>query len=174
MIEFYKRTVGKLPMIGQLAFWALLVYLTYRGYRWFKKWRESQDYNASVTQAQTAIQQLGQQGITPSYAQAQYTSWGNNLKGAFEGCSGAGDANSFWAVITSVFGGLKNDADVYALIKAYGVRTFDKCGILTGDFTGDLAGSLSEKFSGLEGFAIRYSMSDINEILQKNGITFRF
>lgn len=174
MGDFYNRTIGRLPMWGQIAFWAFVLFLVYKGYKAFKKWQESSNYSATVNQSQIAIEQLSQQGVHPTHSQAQYSSWANTLQGAFEGCSGAGDASSFWSNLSSVFKEMKNDADVYALIKAYGVRTIDKCGIGTGDFKGDLSGTLSEKFSGIEGVIIRYSITDINDILQKNGVTFKF
>ena len=170
--------IGKLPAWGQLIFWGAVIFALYKAYLAYKQWRESRNYKASIPQAQTALNQLSQQGINPSYAQVQYTTWANSLQGAFQGCSGAGDASNFWSGVEPVFKGLKNDADAYALIKAYGVRTIDKCGWLTGDFEGDLSGTLSEKFSGVEGTIIGGStgrgMAYINDILKKNGLTYQF
>lgn len=152
----------------------VIVIIAYLLYRWIRNIINSRNYNAAVNQSQTALNQLSQQGINPSYPQAQYTTWGNNLQGAFEGCSAAGSSVSFWETVEPIFKAMKNDADIYALIKGYGVRTIDKCGLLTGNFEGDLSATLSEKFSGVEGVIIKYNFSDINAILKANGITFTF
>lgn len=174
MIAWFK----KLPTYAKIALVLAIVYGLYQLFRWIKRTIEASNYQASVGQAQTAINQLAQQGVHPSYAQAQYTSYANTLKGAFEGCSGAMNSNSFWNTITPVFQSMKNDADIYALIKAYGVRTIDKCGLGTGDFEGDLAGTLSEKFTGTEGVLIGAGdgkdIKTINDILKSNGLQFTF
>lgn len=151
-----------------------IIIIAYFLYRWIRGMVRASNYNAAVTQSNTALNQLAQQGINPSYAQAQYTSWANNLQGAFQGCSAAGGAANFWQTIEPIFKAMKNDADIYALIANYAVRTIDKCGLLTGDFEGDLAATLSEKFSGIEGAIIGYNTSDINQILKANGLTFTF
>lgn len=163
-----------LPWYAQLGIVVVLAIIAYQIFLYFKRKAESGNYNAAVNQSQTALIQLEQQGIKPSYGQAQYTAWANTLAIQFEGCNAAGSAAAFWDALTPIFQSMKNDADVYALIKAYNVRTFDKCGLFTGDFTGDLSASLSEKFSGLEGSLIRKSIGDINDILQKNGVGFKF
>lgn len=162
------------PWYVQVIFIGIVLFIIYQVYKWIKAKAESGNYNAAVNQSQTALTQLAQQGINPSYGQVQYTSWANMLQGQFEGCSAAGAAASFWEVIEPVFKGMKNDADIYALIKAYGVRSFDKCGLWNGDFNGDLSSSLSEKLTGLEGVIIGKTMSDINDILKKNSLTFTF
>lgn len=179
MIAWYKGSfVGKLPILGQIIFWAGVAFAIYKIYMWIKRKIESGNYNAAVSQSQTALNQLAQQGVRPSYGQAQYTTYANGLQGAFQGCSGSLNASNFWSTVEPVFQAMKNDADIYALIKAYGVRKIDACGWLTGDFEGDLAGTLSEKFSGVEGTLIGgpsgKGISTINAALKSNGLVFTF
>lgn len=171
----YKNTlIGKLPIWGQVIFWAFVVFVLYKIYRWFERKAQAGKYNAAVNESQTALNQLAQQGVTPTYGKAQYTSYADSLQGAFQGCGGAISANSFWNTVEPVFKAMKNDADVYALIAAYGVRVIDACGYWQGDFEGNLPATLSEKFSGWEGAFNNYSIEDINNILKKNGIVFSF
>lgn len=175
MVTWFKS----LPWYAQVALFLLaLVLLYFFVWKPIKAKLSSGNYQAAVNQSQTALNQLAQQGVKPSYGEAQYTSYANSLTSVFDGCTGAKDSDSFWMIVEPVFEAMKNDADVYALIKAYGVRTFDKCGVFTGDFTGDLAASLGEKFSGAEGFIIGAGagkgMPWINEILKKNSIVFTF
>ena len=175
MVTWFKS----LPWYAQIGLFILvLVLLYFFVYKPIKAKLSSGNYQAAVNQSQTALNQLAQQGVKPSYGEAQYTSYANSLTSAFDGCTGANNANQFWSILEPIFQAMKNDADVYALIKAYGVRTFDKCGLFTGDFTGDLSASLGEKFSGTEGWIIAVGEKDglpyINKILKKNSIVFTF
>lgn len=71
-------------------------------------------------------------------------------------------------------------ADIFALIKNYGVRTIPECG--WGSFNGDLASTIAYKFSGflicpdpiLSGFVNCGTVKDINKVLSDNGLTFSF
>lgn len=164
----------KLPKWLQIVIVIVIIILAYLIYRWVKTKASSGNYNAAVNQSQTALNQLATQGVTPSYGQAQYTGYANALQEAFSGCSAVWNSDSFQEKVEQVFSAFKNDADVYALISAYGVRTIDKCGAFTGDFTGDLSATLAYKFSGVEGAFIRFSISDINNIMKKNGIVYSF
>lgn len=164
----------KLPKWLQIVIVIVILIVIYFIYRWVKNKANEGNYNAAVNQSTTALNQLAQQGVTPSYGQGQYTGYANALQQAFDGCSAVWDSDSFQAKLEEVFNAMKNDADVYALIAAYGVRTIDKCGAFTGDFNGDLSATLGYKFSGVEGALIRFSISDLNTILKKNGIVYSF
>lgn len=164
-----KNFWNQLPLYGKVILLAIIAFLLYKLYRYIKVKIESANYNAAVTQSNTAITQLAQQGIKPSYAQAQYTGWANTLQHAMDGCGA-----SFTETIKPVFDGMKNEADIYALIAAYDVRSIDKCGLFTGDFTGDLSATLAYKFSGIEGIVVSGSIADINNILKQKGISYTF
>lgn len=153
----------------QIVIVIVIIIILYMVYRWIKLKMESSNYNKAVNQSQGALNDLAQQGINPSYPLATYTSLGNTIQQAMEGC-GAG----FDETLKPAFEQIKNDADIYALIKAYDVRTIDKCGLLTGDFTGDLSATLAYKFSGVEDYFVDGSISKINNILASNNIKFRF
>lgn len=162
------------PWYVQVIFIIVLLFILYQLYKFIKTKIEAGNYNAAVSQAQTAINQLVKQGVNPSYGQAEYTNSANALQKIFDGCTLAEDSASGWDILQGIFNKMKNDADIYSLIKAYGVRTTDKCGLFTGNINADLSSTLVEHFSGAEQFLIRHSLSDINAILQKNGITFSF
>lgn len=159
----------KLPTGAQIVFVLSEIFILWRLWVLIKSASESTNYNVAVNQSQTSINQLAQQGVHPSYGQAQYTLLANTIQQAMEGCGAAYDET-----LKPAFEKMKNDADIYALIKAYGVRTVDKCDWLTGDFIGDLASTLAHKFSGLEDYFQDGSISKINAILKKNGLTFSF
>lgn len=140
------------------------------------KARARKNYNTTVSESQTAITQLAQQGIIPSYGQAQYLSWADEIQVAFTGCGGG------WGVVEQIIGKLKNDADVYAMIQNFGIRTIDECG--WGSREGNLGALIAYKFSGY-----RFcdciplftcdgehcgSITEINKILKSKGITVSF
>lgn len=162
------------PLWFQIGIIILIAFILYQIYKWIKAKAEAGNYNAAVSQSQTALNQLAQQGVTPSYGQAQYTTWANSLESLFQGCTLANDSASGWPALSEIFNNMKNDADIYALIKAYGVRTTDRCGLWNGDNSSDLSATITDHFSGAEAFLIRHSISDINDILKKNGLTFTF
>lgn len=167
-MNLWKWFTGK-PLWLQIAIIVVISFILYRIYKWIKTKAEAGNYNAAVNQSQTALNELIAQGVNPSYGQAQYTLLANTIQQAMEGC-GAG----YDETLKPAFEQMKNDADIYSLIKAYGVRTVDQCDWLTGDFNGDLASTLANKFSGLEDYFQDGSISKINEILKKNGLTFTF
>lgn len=168
MINWFKN----LPLWLQIVIVVVVAYILYLIYQWIKRKAEAGNYNAAVNQSQTALNQLAQQGIYPSYAQAQYTSMSNALQGAFTGCGTAYDS-----VLVPTFTQMKNEADIYALIKNYGVRDFDECG--WGTFNGDLAAALVYKLTGFtfcppNNLLCTGGLSGINKILKDNGLLFQF
>ena len=154
----------------------VIAILGYIIYKWItgaiKKSNAAANYNATVNQSQTAITQLAQQGITPSYAQAQFSAMATALEKAFTGCGTGYDS-----VLVPTFKQIKNEADIYALIQNYGVREIDECG--WGTFNGDLAATLTYKLTGFtlcppNDLLCTGSISGINKILKDNGLLFQF
>lgn len=157
----------------------IIIYFTYKIISGIiSKIKQKGNYNAAVNQSQTALNQLAQQGVNPSYAQAQYTSWANEIEKGFDGCG-----SGWQGVLKPILNNLKNDADVFALIQNYGTRTFDECGWGTSDSL-DLAAAIAYKFSGLTfcdciplwncDAKTCGSKNEINKILQSKGIVFQF
>lgn len=166
-----KQFWSQLPIWGKVIMIVIITFIIYQIYKWIKRKIEASNYNAAVNQSQTALNQLADQGVKPSYGQAQYTSMANALQQAFTGCGAA-----YSDIVAPTFKQMKNEADIYALIQNYGVRKFDECG--WGSFEGDLAAALGYKFSG-----IRFcspldltcgSLPAINKILKDNGLIFQF
>jgi len=174
-MTFIKKFIVDHPFwtIIILAILAYIIYKIIDGQ--IKKAKARKNYNATVNQSQDALNQLADQGVKPSYGQAQYSSWADAIQKGFEGCGGG------WSsILKPTLQAMKNDADVYALIQNYGVRTFDECG--WGSFEGDLAAAIGYKFSGFR-FCDAWlnptcekcgCVSEINKILKSKGIVFQF
>lgn len=163
--------------LSQVPWWAWAILLIVVGYLLYKAYiyvtvtlPQSKNYTATVKNAQTELSNLASQGISPSYPQATFNGMANDLQQTFTGCG-----LDWTGVVVPTFQQMKNQADVYALISTYGVRTFDECG--WGSFTGDLASAISYKTSGIILTATLNPFTDasiasINAILKQNGLTF--
>lgn len=160
----------------------ILIYIAYRVFSGIisgiiRKQKAKANYNATVNQSQDALNQLAEQGVKPSFAQAQYSGWADSLQNGFNGCG------SGWASVAKpIFSALKNDADVFALIQNYGIREIEECG--WGSFNGDLNATVAYKFSGWS-FCNCIPLwscncencgcvDEINKILKSNSIVFQF
>lgn len=159
----------KLDRWLQIVIVIVILLMAYGIYRWIRNKLAESDFNKAVVQSKAQLAQLAQQGIVPSYPDADYTITANTIQEALNGC-GAG----FDETLAPAFQKMRNDADIYKLIAAYDIRKVDKCGLFTGDFNGDLSATLTYKFSGVEDYLIDGSLSKINEILKNNGLKFTF
>lgn len=97
---------------------------------------EVKDQEESSKAADTDLNELRKKGIYPTYTKTELTAKAETLFVAMNGCS---TDNS---TILRVFASLKNEADVVALIDAYGKRTLTCAGVL-GYGLGTLAEHLS-------------------------------
>lgn len=169
-----KDIFKNIPWWAWLIILAVIIYGVYRLIKYLTvTLPQSKNYTATVTNANTELNNLASQGISPSLPQANYNGMANALQTTFTGCG-----IDWNGVIVPTFQQMKNDADVYALISNYGVRTFDECG--WGSFTGDLASALAYKlsfttldFNPSDLFNDR-SVAGVNKILKQNGLTYQF
>lgn len=153
----------------QVVIVIIFLLIAYRIYRWIANWLDEKNFDKAVRGSKSELDKLAKEGVYPTYEKANYIIMANSLEQALTGC-GAG----FDETLKPTFEKMKNNADIYRLIEAYDIRKVDKCGLLTGDFNGDLAATLTYKFSGLEDYMIDGSVSKINDILKSNGLTFSF
>lgn len=162
-MQWYKNSVGKLPVIVQVIIVIILAFALYKGLRWVIRRFKTRGQQLELTDTTTTIQNLQNQGLQPSFPISQYSTWANQLQEAFDGC---GTSNGVWQ---NIFSTVKNDLDVVMIIDAYGVREFDACN-WEGDF-GNFKGTLSEalirELSGSE-------ITEINKYLQSKNIKYRF
>ncbi len=161
MPPIFKGIIGVVVVAG-------VGFAAWKTYKWIQEHGKQKGSRTDLNLSQSTLNTLSNQGIRPTYSPVQYSTWSNSLQQAFDGC-GLG-----WTTQASVWRSMKNDADIHALITAYGERTVDKCGVGTGDFKGDLPSTLAYKYSGAEGSVTGSSIAMINSILKSNGLTFKF
>lgn len=121
-------------------------FAVWKGYKYIVKIMDTSGERAENSETKDQISKLKKDGMKPSYSDAQYAQWANQLKEAFAGC---GTSNGTWA---NIYGKLKNDLDVLLLNKAYGTRKFDSCNweFDFGDFEGTLSQALVHELSDAE------------------------
>lgn len=124
--------------------------------------KEGASDKEDVSDVQKEINKLKREGETFPHSQAQYSTWAASLNEGFDGC---GTSNTWM----TVFGEMKSDIDVLALIASYGIRDYDGCN-WEGDF-GDknttLPQAITSELSASE-------ISKINAMFAKNSIKYRF
>lgn len=143
--------------------------------------KEAKDSRESVREASNDRASLLRKGLKPSFAPTQYQGWANSIEQSFEGCDPFGNITwgadsplgsvSYWSKsgykVATIFNQLKNDIDFLDLTIAWGVRTYDDCGIFTGDVKDvDLFKAIEDELTDAE-------RRDLNKILAKKGITFK-
>ena len=164
--------------VGGLA----IIYFTGKGIiKRLARAKESQDSKESVKDASNDRASLLRKGLKPSFPPTQYKGWANAIEQSFEGCDPFGNVTwgadsplgtvSYWSKsgynVAKIFAQLKNDVDFLTLVLAWGVRTYDECGILTGNVEDvDLFKAIDHELTDAE-------RRDLNKILAKKGITYK-
>lgn len=149
--------------------------------RKLKQAKDAREARDNVRNAEAERRRLQAQGIRPSYAPSQYSTWANSIEQAFDGCDPSGQlawgadsplgAVSFWSTsgykVATILAQLKNNLDYLNLTTAWGIRTYDACGWFTGNVTDvDFAKAISDELTARE-------IGNLNEILKKKGITYK-
>ena len=150
----------------------------------FRKLRESktaQDSREAVKDAENDKSKLVRGGVKASYSKTQYQTWANAIQQQFEGCDFSAEitwgsdsplgAVSVWSSsgykVASILNQLKNDVDYLELTTAWGIRTYDACGLWTGDIKNvDFSKAVQSELSARE-------ISNLNQILKKKGIKYQ-
>lgn len=135
----------------------------------------SADNQAKQNQIQSDLNNLGNQGVLPTFDDSQYNAWADSIEGALQGCDYSVSVAAFGILTNSgtavwnVLSQLKNDADFLKLSKAYGSsRTLVKhfyCGYAN-DVTGSFSATLTRVLNPQE-------LAKINQYLGDNGLKSR-
>jgi len=155
--------VGGIAIVGIFGF---------KIYQDIKRKKDLKQAGQSADEANSELQNLSSKGIKPTITNTQATNFSSSLVQAMNGCGT--DENMMY----NIFYKLKNDADIYLLIRQFGVRFYTPCPasnpisyakFLIDDksFGGDLATWLSYDLSSTE-------IGKINTILKNNKIKYQF
>src|SRR5882757_3604324 len=130
----------------------VVTYFAARGIWKFIKTRlDTAKNQKTINDLKSDISALGNRGISPSFPDSQYQGWADKIQNQFDGCDFSVPA--LWSYSTSgqtladIIVQLKNDADFAKLVTAFGIRTYDQCGLWTGNFTGNLFAAVSDELT---------------------------
>ena len=142
---------------------------------------ESKKDRETIKTQEKEIKDLETTGTKASFPESQYRTWASQLKSQFDGCDGSFGrpilqfipptwlGNIMWsnsgAMTANIFYKLKNNIDFLKLSSAFGIATYDQCGLFNGNFTGNLQSSIVDELDENERISL-------NKILNKNGITY--
>jgi len=141
-----------------------IVYFTTRSIiKSIKKKKEEKDNRDLLNAMEREKRLLEKQGIRQTVSDSQLESFSQKLVEAFNDC-GTTEASVY-----TVFNGLKNKADLIALIKIYGTRAYSGC-LIQGEF-GDMKYTLPR---AIESELDSSETKKVNDILNKKGIDFSF
>lgn len=164
-------------VVGSLG---LIAWLTTKIYSATQNSKNAAAANNDVVKGQNDLTALEANGVYPTYVQSDYASYADTLQQAIEGCE-FDSAN-----VLSVFGDMKNTADVVSLVQAYGTRPLTPCWAMpisiqngtlgwlgselgiTSPFSGTLSQALNSEFSD------QGHRDDINALLAQNNINYKF
>ncbi len=110
--------------------------------------------------ANSTLDNLKKSGVQPTYPESQYQAWADAAYACYNG----------WGTCETdtIFVNLKNDADMYALIKAFGIRTISSGKWNpTPDFRGNFPAVVRDELND-------WQVQEVNKVLAKNGLTFKF
>jgi len=137
------------------------------GYFLIRKILKRQPGKESIADAQTELNNLQQQ---PTYSDVQFSAWADRITNEFSGCDPTTTASldgftTSGRTVNNIFKVLNNNADFLKLILAFGVRTYDQCGLFT-DFTGNLYSAVNDELTQSE-------ISKLNATLTGRGIVYK-
>jgi len=136
------------------------------GYFLIRKILKRQPGKESVKDAEDELSNSAQ---NPTYSDVQYSSWSDRIANEFAGCDPTTTASidgfsMSGRTVNNIFKVLNNNADFLKLIIAYGVRTYDQCGLFV-NFTGNLYSAINDELTASE-------INKLNTTLKSKGIVY--
>lgn len=171
-MNLYERYYEKQPAAVKVIAVGGVAFLGYLLYRSIKRNQDEKEANKAAELAQGELQQLAQQGITPTLSDLELESMSQAIVVAIDGCGTDEDT------IFSVFDRLRNEADIRRFIIVFGVRYTQPCAA-SAPISYAVWLANDKAFGGPLNVFLRYDLSDsdiahINSILRSKGIVYQF
>lgn len=160
--NWFFRFYDPLPPIGKAAVMVFGGVVVYTGYNLIKDHFDRAGSRKSVNEFGGELDELANKGVLPSYTNAQYAAWANEIQRSFTGCD---PLNTSAFTMIAILKSMRNNADFAKLVTSYGIRTYDDC--LFGRVSGDLYTAVDSELNFLD-------KGSLNKVLRDRGITYRF
>lgn len=176
IFEYYKELPGWAK--GGIVVGGIVI-IGFTGYKIYKAIQNAVDQakaNKSIKDVSKERKAEEANGVGGSFTDSQYAGFASSLQTQFEGCDFSTvvpffpgkDLTYSGRVLYNILVGFKNNVDFLKLVEAWGVRTYDACGIGTGDVTNvNLYGAIQDELTSDE-------IVVINDLLRTKGITYTF
>lgn len=177
MYEYYKELPGWAK--GGIVIGGALV-IGFTGYKIYKGVQglvDKSNANKSLKDVAADIKNAQDSGLSASFSDSQYAGWASQLQAQFDGCDMSAiayftpasiDMSTSAQVLYNIVKGFGNNVDFLKLVNAWGIRTYDACGVWNGDVTNvNLYGAVSDELSSGE-------IEAINKLLATRNITYKF
>jgi hypothetical protein len=166
--QFVKSNVSDLPKwakgIIAIAIVGGVGYIAYKIYQSIKKVGDEKDVNKVLISTDKELNDLLKSGAKPSFPTSNYYTASNTIKQLLDGCD---TSQNELAATYEVVKVVKSRIDWLMLVKAFGKRLIDNCGIGTGDTLYDLPTLLKDQL----GQAQLYYKLDTPHYKDSGGVT---
>lgn len=175
----YKAFMSQPPLLRGIEILGSMVVLYFVGkgvWKMVKGGIEKGKASAAIKNVGAEKAKLEDTGVRKTFQPSQYKGWADSIAKQFSGCDlsiivpilPGLDLSSSGSVLYNILTQFKNDLDFLELVQAFGVRTYDACGLWTGDVeNATIYSAVTDELDGDE-------ISIINEMLAGKGITYKF
>lgn len=176
IFEYYKELPGWAK--GTIVVGGIVI-VSFTGWKVYKGIQQAVDKaKANKSIADVKGERLAEEnkGIAGSFSDSQYQGFASAIQNQFEGCDFSTTVPFFpgkdltysGRILYNILSSLKNNVDFLKLVEAWGIRTYDACGIGNGDVINvNLYGAVTDELTSDE-------ITLINDLLKTKGITYTF
>lgn len=178
LIAYYKDLPPWAKGVIVVGSAVVVVYTVHAIVKALRDRKKTQDGQTNLVQYVKDLNEQIKNGVPPSYQESQYNQWAASILQQFTGCDASlvqcpdwlfslGYSDSGY-VLAKICRQLKNDADFLCLQVAFGIKTYDACGIWNGDVGPvTLTGAVNDELNSCE-------VEGLNKILASQGLTYKF
>jgi hypothetical protein len=177
VFDWYKELPGWAKGLTAIAVVGVAAYTGFKIYGGIRTAIRKAQAGKSIKDVATERKEYENNGISASFANSDYQGWASAIEQQFSGCdfstplpflSGRVSLSKSGRVIGDILNTFNNNVDFLKLVEAWGIRTYDDCGIGTGNVENvNLYGAVNSELDS-------YEVSVLNDLLASKKITYRF
>ena len=174
--QYYKELPPWAKGIILVGTFGTVAFIGWKVYKGIQQAVDKSKANKSIADVKSERLVEESKGIGGSFSDSQYQGFASALQNQFAGCDFSTvvpffpgkDLTYSGRVLYNILNTFKNNVDFLKLVEAWGIRTYDACGIGTGDVVNvNLYAAVSDELGNDE-------VVEINKLLSSKGITYQF
>lgn len=176
VFEYYKELPGWAKGLIVVGGAAVVGFTGWKVYKGVQGLADKAKANKSIKDVAGDLKSMQDSGQQQSFPESQYAGYASQIETQFAGCDFSAavpffpgkDLTYSGRALYNILDGFKNNVDFLKLVNAWGVRTYDACGLGTGDVKNvSLYGAVSDELSTDE-------IQIINDLLASKNISYKF